>query len=142
MLRIFVIIGLLIYVLSGYVWSNDDYHPLSITSPKNDESFFDSKVVHISWNSDLGDGFTYSISYSSDGKVFNIPVAAALSSCKYDWQVDALPGTYGYIKVKMMDYNGVPIDEQVVSVNWTPQDAIIVSKANQRVYRFENWKLK
>lgn len=137
-----VLFSILICMLAKNVWADDDYNPLTITSPANGDSFFYNKTIHIGWQNDLGDGFTSSISFSSDGKVFSIPIASGLNTCEYMWKTDAFPGTSGYIKVKMMDYNGVQLYEQVVNINWTPENAIIVSKANQKVYRFEDGKLK
>lgn len=140
---------LLILLISGAscflatsVKADDEYKPLTITSPIQDESFLDIPTVHISWITDLGEGFIYSISFSSDGKVFDIPVVSGLTCTEYDWKYSAVLGSAGWIKVKMMDYNGMPLGESKVSVNWIPDNAIVVSKANQRVYRFADGKLK
>jgi len=140
-LPIFAILGVLCSFVANAI-AEDENNTFTIVAPKQNESLLGIPVVHIAWTTDLGEGFIYSISFSLDGKVFDIPIASGLSCTEYDWKSNALIGSVGWIKVKMMDYNGMPMGENTVAINWIPDNAIVVSKANQRVYRFMDGKLK
>ncbi len=132
----------LVILCSFSATAEDEYNTLTIVSPKQDESFLGSPFVHIAWTTDMGEGFTYSISFSADGKTFDVPIATGLTVTEYDWKSNAKIGSVGWIKVKMLDYNGMQLGESMVAVNWIPDNAVVVSKANQRVYRFQDGKLK
>lgn len=122
--------------------ANDNQGLLQITSPKSSQSLFGEDSVTIFWKTDMGEGFKYSVSFSSDGISYSTPIAVGITDMQCTWKPNVKIGSSGWIKVKMMEYNGVPIAESTVKVSWIPEDVVIVSKANQRVYRFSAGKLK
>ncbi len=118
-----------------------DYTPLVITSPTSRQDLSGSAKVTISWRSDFGGDVDYFVVYSSDGKTFDRVIAAGLRDVyECAWEPWADHGLVGWIKVKAYRM-GYFLAESVVQVSFIPRDAVIVSKADQKVFHFADGKL-
>ncbi len=111
---------------------------LTITSPRPGQDLSGSRQVRIAWESLLGDGVQYSVVYSRDGKTFDREIASRLFDTEYTWQPDSLAG---WMKVKAFR-DGHLIAQDVVRVSFVPSTAILVSKADQKVFHFSGGKLR
>jgi len=118
----------------------DGYSLLAITSPRPGEDLSAAKEVKIAWESLLGDGVEYSITYSRDGKTFDREIASKLVDYEYTWKPDELT-LAGWVKVKAFR-DGYLMAESVVAVSFVPSTAILISKADQKVLHFSGGKLK
>ncbi len=88
--------------------------------------------IRISWESGFGDDVRFSITMSRDGKAFDVEVATKLQTTEYVWAPPERP-LVGWLKVKAFR-NGYQVGEAVVPVSFVPPNAIIVSRADQKVY--------
>ncbi|MCL5102794.1 MAG: L,D-transpeptidase [Armatimonadetes bacterium] len=115
---------------------------LAILSPSADDCAVGSGPVTILWDSDFGGDITYSLTYSSDGRVFDKEIATGVSSYEYTWQPIGRAELMGWIKVKACDATGEVRAESVGPVSFVPKTAVVVSKANQKVLYFSDGTLK
>jgi hypothetical protein len=113
---------------------------LAITSPRPRQDLSAAKEVRIAWNSLLGDGVEYSVVYSRDGKTFDREIASRIVETEYTWEPDDLT-LAGWIKVKAFR-DGYLIDQNAVPVSFVPSTAILISKADQKVFHFSDGKLE
>jgi len=115
---------------------------LVITSPRANEDLSGLRRVNITWESYLADSSTYSVYYSSDGVTFNEKIASELTAPEFVWEPGERAELRGWIKVRTYGSTGKPIAESVVAVRFLPRTAVVVSKANQKVFYFEDGALK
>jgi len=113
---------------------------ISITSPGPGQDLSAAKEVQLTWESVLGDGTEYCVSFSDDGKVFDREIASKLVACAYTWKPDERT-LVGWIKVKAFK-DGYLLAESVVPVSFLPSTAVVVSKADQKVFHLSNGKLR
>lgn len=95
----------------------------------------------IRWRSTIEGDVEYSIVYSADGRRFDREIASKLTACEYTWSVpDSRTEPACLIKVKAYKA-GYLMAESVVPVSFVPRNALVVSKADQKVYHFSEGKL-
>ncbi len=118
------------------------FERLSITLPTANQDLSGLKQVKVSWNCSVRQPVTYSVAYSSDGKTFDGFIASGLIEHEVVWKPDDACGMLGWIKVKAYDLLGSKIAEDVVSVRFVPNTAVVISKKNQKLFYFSDGKLE
>lgn len=114
--------------------------PLCITYPRPFDNLSAATEIKIAWESAYGDDVWYSVVLSRDGKNFDVELATKLADKSYVWAPKDRP-MVAWIKVKAFR-GGYLLSESVVPVSFLPQEAIIVSRADQKVFYIASGTLK
>ncbi|MGQ9454966.1 MAG: L,D-transpeptidase [Armatimonadota bacterium] len=113
---------------------------LHITSPAPFANLSNNKTITIAWESTYPGDVWYSIVVSENGKEFDVEIASKLKTQECTWIPDQRP-LVAWLKVKAFR-DGYFLGEDVVPVSFLPETAIIVSKAEQKVYYIRTGQLK
>lgn len=142
-MRYVVAIALVLSILplSALAAEPSKFDWLWITWPRANEDLSAAGQVTVRWESNLGDGVRYSVTYSPDGKNSSHLLASNLTSRECVWKIRSDTDLVGWIKVKAFDSTGVMVAEDSVPVILVPPTSIVVSKADQKVLYFSDGAL-
>ncbi|MDH7601604.1 MAG: L,D-transpeptidase [Armatimonadota bacterium] len=112
---------------------------IRITYPPPFADLSDARQIRITWESTYGDDVQYSIVMSRDGKAFDVEIASKLETTDYVWSPNERP-LAAWVKVKVFR-KGYQLGEATVPVSFLPAEAIIVSRADQKVYHISSGML-
>lgn len=115
---------------------------LTITSPSASIDLAPGQPLHITWQSTLPADTTYNIGYSSDGEKLTEAIAEKITASEYDWTPKSFDHLYGWVMIKATDPNGVVLAKKSAPISFIPKTAVVVSKANQRVFFIKDGSLK
>ena len=121
---------------------SDGLNWLWLTAPRTNEELYGLDSFLVTWDSNLGEGIRYTVVFSHDEKSFNTVIASGIDECQCEWDLTKVTDLMGWIKVKAYNAAGYLVAEDVVPVSFVPRNAVVVSKANQKVFYFKDGDLE
>lgn len=115
---------------------------LAINQPLASDVLKARQPLKIAWQSIYNEQVSYTVSYSKDGERFDELIASNVSAKECEWTPGSDVELRGWVKVKAFSAIGTVLAENVIEVRFMPETSIIVSKADQKVFQFENGELK
>lgn len=120
----------------------DELRWLWLTAPCANEDLSGLNSFLVTWDSNLGEGIRYTVVFSPDAKSFGAVIASGIEQCECEWDLTRVTDLMGWVKVKAFNAAGYLIAEDTVPVSLVPRTAVVVSKANQMVFYFEDGDLE
>lgn len=135
----FLVAVVLAFVMNGVAVAEP---MLRILEPTPTQSLEAGKPISVLWDSNYGEDVSYLISYSRDNRSFSTEIASDVRSFECRWTPANVMDVRGWIKVKAFGPDGELKAEATTEVNFIPEESIIVSRANQKVFHFSNGALE
>ncbi|NMC81615.1 MAG: L,D-transpeptidase [Armatimonadetes bacterium] len=110
-------------------------------SPLNGSVLFLPGEFTLDWSSTFPENTVYTTALSLDGKRFTVSISDGTFDTSVPWKPAGISQTKVWLRVAATGPDGTRA-EHIIAVRTLPRDAIIVSKANQRLWALENGVVK
>ena len=110
-------------------------------SPLNGSVLFLPDDYTLDWSSTFPENTVYTVALSRDGKRFTSSISDGTFDTSVPWKPAGISHTKVWLRVAATGPDGT-LASHIIAVRTLPRDAIIVSKANQRLWALEDGVVK
>lgn len=110
-------------------------------SPLNGSVLFLPGDYTLDWSSTFPENTVYTVALSRDGKRFTVSISDGTFDTSVPWKPAGITQTKVWLRVAATGPDGTRAQD-IIAVRTLPRDAIIISKANQRLWALEDGVVK